>query len=184
HKNCLALGMSAAFIEPLEASAIFLMEAGSNMLADLFPRHRDALPQVEKTFNDSFNYRWARTVDFIKMHYFLSKRDDNQFWLDNRKLETVPESIQTKLTHWKTQPISKYDFPNTFEPFAMESYQSILYGMDDKIDFSEHPHAFGEIEKAKRIFDEVEHATDIALRELPNHRELLNKIHQFGMPKV
>jgi tryptophan halogenase len=48
HKNCLALGMAAAFIEPLEASAIFLMGAGSNMLADLFPRNRNALAQVEK----------------------------------------------------------------------------------------------------------------------------------------
>ncbi|MGB0494996.1 MAG: tryptophan halogenase family protein [Kangiellaceae bacterium] len=184
HKNCLALGMSAAFVEPLEASAIFLMEAGSNMLADLFPRHRDALQQVESTFNESFNYRWAKTVDFIKMHYFLSRRDDNDFWLDNRKLETVPDSLQTRLTHWKTQPISKYDFPNSFEPFAMESYQYILYGMDKDIDFSQHGSTFGEVAKAKRIFSEVERATELALRELPNHRELINKIHEYGLPKV
>lgn len=180
----MALGMAAAFIEPLEASAIFLMEAGSNMLADLFPRTRDALKQVEITFNQSFDYRWAKTVEFIKMHYFLSKRTDNQFWLDKRELNTVPEALIAKLNHWKTQPISKYDFPNTFEPFVMESFQYILYGMDCDIDLTQHTGAFGEVERAKMIFSEVERATQIALRELPNHRELINKIHQHGLQRV
>jgi flavin-dependent dehydrogenase len=183
HKNCLALGMAAAFIEPLEASAIFLMEAGSNMLADLFPRNRDALAQVEKTFNESFNYRWARTVDFIKMHYFLSERDDSDFWQDNRQLSTVPESLQVKLKHWQQQPISKYDFPHTFEPFAMESYQFVLYGMNNNINFS-HQGSFGEVEKAKELFKNISQTTEIALQELPNHRELISKIYKYGLAKV
>ncbi len=41
---------------------------------------------------------------------------------------------------------------------------------------------FGEVDKAKRIFNEVERATKIAVEELPGHRELLNKIHQYGLP--
>lgn len=184
HKNCLALGMAAAFVEPLEASAIFLMEAGSNMLADMFPRHRDALQQVETTFNQSFNYRWAKTVEFIKMHYFLSQRDDNDFWLDNRNIETVPKVLQQRLNHWKTQPISQYDFPNSFEPFAMESYQYILYGMDKEVDFSKHSGSFGEVERAKKLFESIDIATKMALQKLPEHRELINKIREYGLQTV
>lgn len=183
HKNCLALGMAAAFVEPLEASAIFLMEAGSNMLADLFPRDRDALAQVEKTFNDSFNYRWSKTVEFIKMHYYLSERDDSDFWRDNRKLTTVPEKLQMNLAHWQKHPISKYDFPHTFEPFAMESYQFVLYGMQKEIDFN-NKGAFGETVKAKKLFDDIQNSTKIALKELPEHRELINKISKYGLPKI
>ena len=183
HKNCLALGMAAAFIEPLEASAIFLMEAGSNMLADLFPRDRSALAQVEKTFNESFNYRWARTVDFIKMHYYLSERDDSDFWLDNRKISTMPQSLVDKLSHWQHQPISKYDFPHTFEPFAMESYQFVLYGMNNNINFNQIG-SFGETDKAKQLFEDIGKTTEVALKELPNHRELIDKIYQYGLAKV
>lgn len=183
HKNCLALGMAAAFIEPLEASAIFLMEAGSNMLADLFPRNRDALAQIEKTFNDSFNYRWARTVDFIKMHYYLSNRDDTDFWRDNRKNSTMPESLVNKLKHWQHQPISKYDFSHTFEPFAMESYQFVLYGMNNNIKF-ELSGSFGEKEKAQQLFNTISRTTELALKELPNHRELIDKIYRYGLAKV
>ncbi|NQY35666.1 MAG: tryptophan 7-halogenase [Alteromonadaceae bacterium] len=183
HKNCLALGMASAFVEPLEASAIFLMEAGSNMLADLFPRHRSALPRVEKTFNESFNYRWEKTLEFIKMHYYLSDRDDSDFWLDNRKTATVPESLIEKLEHWKYHPISKYDFPHTFEPFAMESFQFVLYGMNNDLNFS-HTGSFGDVEKAKQLFAAISKTTEIALRELPNHRELINKIYKYGLQKV
>jgi flavin-dependent dehydrogenase len=183
HKNCLALGMAAAFIEPLEASAIFLMEAGSNMLADLFPRDRASLAQVEETFNHSFNYRWSKTVDFIKMHYYLSERDDSDFWRDNRKLNTVPETLQTSLAHWKHHPISKYDFPHTFEPFAMESYQFVLYGMNNNIEFKNNG-SFGEVEKAKKLFDNISATTAIALKELPNHRDLLNKVSEYGFQKL
>jgi flavin-dependent dehydrogenase len=183
HKNCLALGMAAAFIEPLEASAIFLMEAGSNMLADLFPRNKNALKQVEKTFNESFNYRWARTVDFIKMHYYLSERDDSDFWRDNRKLSTVPESLVNKLEHWQHHPISKYDFSHTFEPFAMESYQFVLYGMNNKIQFALNG-SFGEQDKAKQLFDNISKSTKLALKELPNHRTLIDKVYQYGLAKI
>ena len=183
HKNCLALGMAAAFVEPLEASAIFLMEAGSNMLADLFPRNRDALAQVEKTFNNSFNYRWHKTLEFIKMHYYLSARDDSDFWLDNRNKNTVPSTLVSRLAHWQHHPISKYDFPHTFEPFAMESYQFVLYGMNNKIHFS-HEGSFGEQEKAKQLFSAISKTTEIALRELPNHRDLINKICQYGFQKI
>ncbi|MEW6990202.1 tryptophan halogenase family protein [Colwelliaceae bacterium 6441] len=183
HKNCLALGMAAAFIEPLEASAIFLMEAGSNMLADLFPRDRESLAQVEQTFNHSFNYRWSKTVDFIKMHYYLSERDDSDFWRDNRELNTVPETLQASLAHWQHHPISKYDFPHTFEPFAMESYQFVLYGMNNAIKFK-NDGSFGEKEKAMKLFDNISTTTAIALKELPNHRELLDKISEYGLSKV
>ncbi|NRA61650.1 MAG: tryptophan 7-halogenase, partial [Psychrobium sp.] len=127
-KNCLAIGLSAAFVEPLEASAIFLIEASANMLCDLFPRHRDSLVNFETKFNQSFNFRWNKTIDFIKMHYFLSQRSE-PFWLANKELSTVPDSLLTSLAQWKYHPISKYDFSNVFEPFPQESYQYVLYGM-------------------------------------------------------
>ena len=64
HKNCVAIGMSAAFIEPLEASAIFLVEAAANMLADQFPRTLGAMQYVEEKYNSTF--RWNAKSDFFE----------------------------------------------------------------------------------------------------------------------
>ena len=65
----------------------------------------------------------------------------------------------------------------------MESYQFILYGMNNHIEFNNNG-SFGENEKAKKLFDDIRTTTEIALKELPNHRELLNKISEFGLARI
>ena len=183
-KNCVAIGMSAAFIEPLEASAIFLVEASGNMLADQFPRTREAMAIVEQKFNKSFSFRWEKSVDFIKMHYFLSRRDDGEFWLDNRKLQTVPHNLLERLEHWKMHPLSRYDFDNLFEPFPLESYQYILYGLEFDLDIANNRSSYPMTEMAKMLFSKVQNAAKLAPQELPSHRELLNKIRHHSFQSV
>jgi tryptophan 7-halogenase len=183
-KNCVAIGMAAAFIEPLEASAIFLIEAAGNMLADQFPRTRIEMQSVAKKFNRSFLYRWDKSVEFIKMHYFLSRRDDTLFWTDNRNIETVPEALLERLDHWKSHPPSRYDFDNVYEPFPLESYQYILYGLDFEMNISHKKSAYQMIEMAQKQFTRVKELAEIAAKELPSHRELLNKIRTYNFQSV
>jgi len=59
HRNCVASGLSAGFIEPLEASALALVELSAAMLADEMPATRDTMDIVARRFNDSFTYRWS-----------------------------------------------------------------------------------------------------------------------------
>ena len=181
--NCVAIGLSAAFVEPLEASAIFLIEAGGNMLADMFPRTKSAMKYAAKQYNESFHYRWQKTIEFIKLHYFLSRRT-SAFWQDNRQLSTVPEALQEKVEFWQHQAVSKYEFSNSFEPFPHESYQYVLYGMDykelDKSSFKELP----DVMKAKQYFDKVAKATDYINQGLPKHRDLLRNVYQYGFQTI
>ncbi len=183
-KNCVAIGMSAAFIEPLEASAIFLIEAAGNMLTDQFPRTRDDIAKVAKKFNQSFRFRWDKSIEFIKMHYFLSRRDDSDFWLDNRNPNTVPAGLLERLEHWKSHPPSRYDFDNVFEPFPLESYQYILYGLNFPMDLRHNQSSFHMIELAQKNFARVKDLANIAAKELPSHRELLNKIRTYNFQSV
>ena len=74
HRNCVAIGLSAGFIEPLEASALALVELSAAMLSDEMPATRATMDIVARRFNDSFTYRWARVIDFLKMHYVLTQR--------------------------------------------------------------------------------------------------------------
>lgn len=178
-KNCVAIGLSAAFIEPLEASAIFLVEAAANMVADLFPRNQEAMLYAQEKFNKSFEFRWSRTIDFIKLHYVLSPRNDTAFWKDNKLIESIPCSLQHNLNAWKNHPISKYDFSDLNEPFPHESYQYIVHGMGFKPDL-------GSVENypntgyATTCFDNVRKATQLLCGELPTHRELINKVRKYG----
>jgi hypothetical protein len=126
--NCLAVGLSAGFIEPLEASAIVMIELSLNALIDNFPASAAVLPIHAQRFNALFRYRWNRIVDFLKLHYVLSRRPE-PYWLAQRDPEHIPATLAAMLTLWQDQPPSAWDFPQVDEIFSAESHQYILYGM-------------------------------------------------------
>lgn len=129
HKNCVAIGLSAGFLEPLEASAMMLIETSANAVVDNFPVNREAMDIVAKRFNQRAQYRWERIIDFLKLHYTLSKRHE-PFWRFAASKATVSERLLNDLEFWQYQPPWKNDFDNTEEPFPEASYQYVLYGMD------------------------------------------------------
>ena len=184
HKNCIAIGLSAAFVEPLEASAIFLVEAAGNMLSDLFPRNYDSMVFASAKFNRSFQFRWSRTIDFIKLHYALSGRNDSEFWLDNKAADSIPLTLQENLNAWSHHPVSKYDFSDINEPFPHESYQYILHGMGFKPELKNAAETYPMVDKAKLCFDNVRKATQHICSDLPTHRELLNKVCRYGFQTI
>lgn len=126
--NCIAIGLSAGFIEPLEASAIVLIELSLRALADNFPARRTAMDIHAQRFNTLFEYRWERIVDFLKLHYVLSDRDE-PYWQAQRDPATIPARLAEQLTLWRDQPPSTWDFPQVDEVFSAASQQYVLYGM-------------------------------------------------------
>lgn len=182
HKNCVAVGLSAAFVEPLEASAIFLIEAAANMIADQLPTLKVNLPLAERKFNASFLFRWQKTIDFIKLHYTLSQRSE-PFWQAARATHLIPPSLQESLQMWQTQPVSAYDFAHVYEPFPMESYQYVLYGMGFRQQLTD-VHRWQQADKAKMYFQRVQQLTQHLQQELPAQRLLLAKIYQYGFSAI
>jgi tryptophan halogenase len=128
HRNCLAIGMSAGFIEPLEASAIVMIELSLKALTENFPSGRQVMDIHAARFNDLFDYRWNRVVDFLKLHYILSQRQE-PYWQAQRAPETIPTRLAEQVALWKDQPPSAWDFPQIDEIFSAASQQYILYGM-------------------------------------------------------
>lgn len=183
HKNCFAIGLSAAFVEPLEASAIFLIEASANMLSELMPKNRKTMALVEEKVNASFKFRWEKTIDFIKMHYYLSKREE-PFWQENKELSTVPESLLNSLERWQSQLVTSYDFDNVYEPFPLESYQYVLYGMGFEQELSHNKTAFSLTKTATENYNQVQQIAQQVEKQLPNNRDLLSKVKQHGFQKI
>lgn len=181
--NCVAVGLSAGFLEPLEASALVLVELSAAMIAEQLPVNQQTMPIIAKRFNDTFQYRWQRIIDFLKLHYMLSKRDDSAFWRDNRDPATIPESLQTLLALWQYHPPYDHDFTSNNEVFPAASYQYVMYGMGFTSDLS-----FGQKQVADTFAQSqlamAQQAKHKVLQALPTHRALLNKIKQFGLQPV
>jgi hypothetical protein len=127
-RNCIAIGLSAGFIEPLEASAIVMIELSLKALVENFPASRAAMTIHAGRFNELFRYRWDRIVDFLKLHYVLSRREE-PYWRAQRDPQTTPPRLAEQLTLWRDQPPSAWDFPQVDEIFSAASQQYVLYGM-------------------------------------------------------
>jgi tryptophan 7-halogenase len=182
--NCVAVGISAGFLEPLEASALVMIELAVATIAEQMPANRECMDIVAKSFNERFNYNWDRIIDFLKLHYIASKREDSAFWRDNRDPATIPDSLKSLMTLWQHRSPSEYDFHYKREVFSAASYQYVLYGMDFNFTPNERPASEAEEKMAQRMFAENKQVTEKYVSALPSNRELINKIHQFGFSKI
>ena len=82
--NCVAVGLAAGFLEPLESSAIVLIELSAKLIAEQMPANREVMDIVAARFNDVTHYRWGRIIDFLKLHYVLTQANrQSAFWRDN-----------------------------------------------------------------------------------------------------
>ena len=184
HKNSVAIGMSAGFVEPLEASAIFLFDAAANMVASQFPRKKSEMAYVEQKFNAHLTMRMERTVEFIKLHYCISDRRDSQYWIDNCDPKSIPENLQQRLKFWRSQPPTKYDFENAWEPFNLDSYLYILYGMGFETDLETVRSKYTDTERANKLFGDINKASELLIKKMPEQRELVEKVIQYGFNKL
>jgi len=184
HKNCIAVGMSSGFLEPLEASALALVELSANMISEELPTNFEHMNIVAKRFNERFEYRWQRVIEFLKLHYVISNREDSQYWLDNKATDSIPERLNELLTLWQYQPPSINDFVQNQEVFPSASYQYVLYGMGFKT--TEYPtdKTFNNAELAQRYFNHNQETKLKYLNALPSNRELINHIKNNRLQSV
>lgn len=179
-RNCVAIGLSAGFIEPLEASALALVELSVGWLADDMPATRAGIDVVAARFNEAFTYRWERVIEFLKLHYVLSKRTDSAFWNDHRDPATQSPRLRDLLALWRTRMPSRLDFPRIEEVFPAASYQYILYGMGFRAEFPQR--ASDQPAVADAAFREAARLTARMLPQLPGNRELIEHIVRYGLP--
>jgi len=171
-KNCVAIGLSSGFFEPLEATRILFTEAAAIMLSNLFPWGGD-LEIAAKQYNQIMRRRYERALDFIKLHYCLSERRDSRFWLDNVDSASIPESLQELLRMWEHRPPGSIDFDRNVDLFEESSWQYVLYGMGSKTDLRPRAGSLRYNDEARAAFAAIRRKADLACRTLPTNRELI-----------
>ena len=183
-RNCVAVGLAAGFLEPLEASAIVLIELSAKIIAEQMPACREVMDIIASRFNTTTHYRWGRIIDFLKLHYVLTQRTDSDFWRDNVRPETMPDRLRELLHLWRYQsPWFHDEFDRAEEVFPAASYQYVLYGMGFRPQVP--PAALGrDAHLASRAMRENAAATARLRAGLPRHRDLIDRIVSHGLQPV
>ncbi len=151
-KNCMAVGLSSSFIEPLEATSI-----GSTITQTfMFMNYYDSANEIQiKQFNDKMNMVIENLRDFVILHYQV-KKNDTEFW-SNLKNLPLPPSLQHKLELWKDRLPIREDFESTqYLLFYEMNFISIMYGLKlfDKDKLTKIYNGFSQ-EHKQRITDNI-----------------------------
>lgn len=174
-KNCVAVGLSGGFIEPLEASGIGLIETAAYLLAFLFPADGNTEP-VARHFNHFMRQRYERVVDFVKMHYCLTQRTDHAFWRDNTDPASISSALKEQLSMWRCRPPHRLDFLTDLEMYPPSSWQYVLYGMEFKTDLSHARATYARMDDARKEFVMIQTIGQRAVADLPTHRALVDRM--------
>ncbi len=95
NRNCVAIGLSSGFLEPLESTSIHFIQSSIAKLVAFFPdRHFSAVDIAE--YNRQVQFEFERSRDFILLHYKANERTDSPFWIRCRDND-VPDSLAHKI---------------------------------------------------------------------------------------
>ena len=123
NRNVVALGLASGFIEPLESTSIFLVQAGIARLINLFPE-----PDFSQVLIDRFNtqsvFEWERIRDFLVLHYNATERSDTPFW-DYCRTMDIPASLRGYIDLFRN---SGRFFRDADEMFAITSWVQVMIG--------------------------------------------------------
>lgn len=166
--NCLSIGLSSGFVEPLEATSIHLIARGMDFFLRYFP-DRDCDGALIREYNRRMVADYEEIRDFIVLHYSATERDDSPFWHWCRQI-TLPDSLQERIALFKSSGVLPEGID---ELFRASSWQSVFEGMGI------HPHRY-----SRRVehmgYPEIAAALNTAktaiagmVAHLPTHEEFL-----------
>ena len=123
NKNCVSLGLSSGFLEPLESTSIHLVQSGVIRLMQLFPASEINQTEVDE-YNHQSKLEFEYIRDFIILHYHATQRDDSSFW-DYCRTMAVPESLSRRMKLFLS---NGRIFRENFELFFDGSWSQVMTG--------------------------------------------------------
>lgn len=121
--NCIALGLSSGFVEPLESTSIHLIMIAVTRLLQAFP-----FGGVTAAARDRFNHQADREIigirDFIILHYHATQRDDSEFWRYCRNMD-VPDSLKERIELFREHA---HAYQDSHDLFRVDSWVQVLLG--------------------------------------------------------
>lgn len=171
-KNCVAIGLSSGFMEPLESTSIFLIQSAISKLLALFPSSgSDSWEPEQNKFNEQLTYEFEYIRDFLILHYKATERDDSEFWKYCKNMD-IPARLTEKIDLYKN---GGRIFRENGELFGEISWLAVMEGQGIKAQgYNSMVDAFSTetIEKLLSQFDEV---IGNSLNVMAPHGEFIEK---------
>ena len=170
NKNCVAIGLSSGFMEPLESTSIHLIQSSISKLIALFPYDSFDQEVIDK-YNEILTQEFVAIRDFIILHYKVSSRTDSEFWQYCKHME-VPATLQRKLDLYKS---SGRIFRDNNELFDDVSWFAVMHGQGLKAE-KYHP-LVDEVddEKFLQFMNEIKGVIDRSADAMLSHEEYIAK---------
>jgi tryptophan halogenase len=169
HKNCVAIGLSSGFMEPLESTSIHLVQSAIARIMAVFPRKQ--INQVEIDFyNEQVTFEYERIRDFLILHYKITSRNDSKFWDYCRNMD-VPDSLRQKIELFKENAhVHRFNS----ELFNEISWVEVMLGQGL---FPKGYHPLVDVlpaDEFDRRIAHVKRVLDTAVDYLPTHEKFIN----------
>lgn len=176
-RNCVAIGLSAGFLEPLESTSIHLVQSALTRLLAMFP-DRDCNPILVEEFNRASRFEYERIRDFVILHYHAQQRQE-PLWQYARSME-IPETLQFKIDHFRNGGRILFD-PE--ELFQKNNWLAVLVGQEIR---PERYHPLVDLRgraDAGKILADMRGAMEQAALALPTHRQYIRALATYSGPQ-
>ena len=170
NRNCVALGLAAGFLEPLESTSIHLIQRGVIRLLQMFP-YNGIAESDRAEFNRQMDEEFRYIRDFIIMHYHVTERTDSEFWRRCRDMD-IPDGLQHRLDLFRDTGIV---FEAERDIFRENSWIQVMMGQGIE---PKSYHAIVDMmgDQELRQFMQIQRRkVDVLLNQLPGHREFVNR---------
>ncbi|WP_160153200.1 tryptophan halogenase family protein [Microbulbifer sp. ALW1] len=171
NKNCIAVGLAAGFIEPLESTSIALVETAIEKICGSFPHPYYGEAEIER-FNRVTAEEYTHIRDFIILHYKANQRSDSDFWQHCRNM-AIPDSLEERLAAYREQAMLHR---RPWEIFHPDSWLAIYSGFDC------YPRVYNKrvqevpTEVLKRNLERMRQTVAKVVSQLPPHGEFLRAV--------
>ncbi|MGH9825621.1 MAG: tryptophan halogenase family protein, partial [Blastocatellia bacterium] len=165
-KNCVAIGLSSGFVEPLESTGIFFIHHAVEQLVSYFPRKRFEEESI-KSYNKIIGNCIDGVREFLTVHYVASTRRDTEFWRATQTELIIPDELRERLRLWKHRLPTDRTIKSDYHGFPAYSYCVILLGMGYRPEHCLPLLDYGDDTLASAAFDRIRAKTEQLTASLP-----------------
>jgi tryptophan halogenase len=175
-RNCIAIGLAAGFVEPLESTGIFFIQHALAELLNHFPT-RDPDPATIASYNKAVGACIDGVRDFLIMHYVLSDRSDTPFWQAAREQAIVPNRLRESLELWSARLPTASTINPHYHGFAPYSYCVMLLGLQRYPTEPLPILAHIDPRVARETLTAIRERSDALVAALPPHADYLRQLY-------
>jgi tryptophan 7-halogenase len=169
-KNCVALGLSSGFVEPLESTSIHLIMIGVTRLLQLFPFGENIEPLAQR-YNALADKEIEQIRDFIVLHYHLNDRHGEAFWDDHRNAQ-IPDSLAQRIALFRQ---AAQAFQGSDELFRVDSWVQVMMGQGIVPNSHHHMAQLMPDARLKASLEQLRAGVSQSVSAMPTHDDFLRQ---------